>query len=75
MSVGSLGSPALREGRLKLQGVDHRGVPIFQQKRVDLMMGLDIARLAAKGQVTHTALLSGDSDLIPAVEAARSRRP
>ena len=35
------------------------------------MMGLDIARLAAKGQVTHTALLSGDSDLIPAVEAAQ----
>lgn len=62
---------ALREGRLKLQGVDRRGVPIFQQKRVDLMMGLDIARLAAKGQVTHTALLSGDSDLIPAVEAAQ----
>ena len=62
---------ALREGRLKLQGIDQQGQPIFQQKRVDLMMGLDIARLAAKGQVTHTALLSGDSDLIPAVEAAQ----
>lgn len=62
---------ALREGRLRLQGVDRRGVPMYQQKRVDLMMGLDIARLAAKGQVTHTALLSGDSDLIPAVEAAQ----
>ena len=62
---------ALRQGRLKLQGIDQQGQPIFQQKRVDLMMGLDIARLAAKGQVTHTALLSGDSDLIPAVEAAQ----
>ena len=62
---------ALREGRLRLQGVDRQGVPMYQQKRVDLMMGLDIARLAAKGQVTHTALLSGDSDLIPAVEAAQ----
>lgn len=62
---------ALREGRLKLQGIDQQGAPIFQQKRVDLMMGLDIARLAAKSQVTHTALLSGDSDLIPAVEAAQ----
>lgn len=62
---------ALRQGRLKFQGIDQQGQPIFQQKRVDLMMGLDIARLAAKGQVTHTALLSGDSDLIPAVEAAQ----
>ena len=62
---------AIREGRLTLQGVNQQGQPIFQQKRVDLMMGLDIARLAAKGQVTHTALLSGDSDLIPAVEAAQ----
>lgn len=35
------------------------------------MMGLDIARLAAKGHVTHIALLSGDSDLIPTVEAAQ----
>ena len=67
----SLPNFALREGRLKLQGIDQQGVPIFQQKRVDLMMGLDIARLAAKGHVTHIALLSGDSDLIPAVEAAQ----
>ena len=35
------------------------------------MMGLDIVRLAAKGHVTHIALVSGDSDLIPAVEAAQ----
>lgn len=67
----SLPNFALREGRLKLQGINREGTPIFQQKRVDLMMGLDIARLAAKGHVTHIALLSGDSDLIPAVEAAQ----
>lgn len=67
----SLPNFALREGRLNLQGVDQAGLPVFQQKRVDLMMGLDIARLAAKGHVTHIALLSGDSDLIPAVEAAQ----
>ena len=67
----SLPNFALREGRLKPQGIDRQGAQIFQQKRVDLMMGLDIARLAAKGHVTHIALLSGDSDLIPAVEAAQ----
>ena len=62
---------ALRQGRLKRRGTSPAGAPMFQQKRVDLMMGLDIARLAAKGQVTHLALLSGDSDLIPAVDAAQ----
>lgn len=53
------------------RGDDAQGKPIFQQKRVDLMIGLDIAGLAAKQQITHAALLSGDSDLLPAVEAAK----
>ena len=35
------------------------------------MIGLDIASLAAKQQVTHVALLSGDSDFLPVVEAAQ----
>ena len=52
--------------------MDGGGKPIFQQKRVDLMIGLDMALLAATNhQVTHLALLSGDSDLLPAVEAAK----
>ena len=61
----------VREGRLAYQGDDSRGNPIFQQKRVDLMIGLDIAGLAMKNQITHAAVLSGDSDLLPAIEAAR----
>ena len=61
----------IRQGRLMHRGDDAHGRPIFQQKRVDLMIGLDIAGLAAKQQITHAALLSGDSDLLPAVEAAQ----
>lgn len=61
----------VRQGRLMYRGDDARGRPIFQQKRVDLMIGLDIAGLAAKRQISHAALLSGDSDLLPAVEAAQ----
>ncbi len=53
------------------RGDDSNGRPIFQQKRVDLMIGLDIALLAAKNRITHAAVLSGDSDLLPAVEAAK----
>ena len=61
----------VREGRLAYRGTDADGRPIFQQKRIDLMIGLDVAGLAAKQQITHAALLSGDSDLLPAVEAAQ----
>lgn len=61
----------IREGRLVHRGVDADGSPIFQQKRVDLMIGLDIAGLAAKHVITHAAVLTGDSDLLPAFEAAQ----
>ena len=61
----------VRQGRLMYRGDDADGKPIFQQKRVDLMIGLDITGLAAKRQISHAALLSGDSDLLPAVEATQ----
>ena len=61
----------VREGRLMYRGTDVQGKPIFQQKRVDLMIGLDIAGLAAKKRITHVAVFSGDSDLLPAVEEAQ----
>jgi uncharacterized LabA/DUF88 family protein len=60
-----------RQGRLKYRGLDSTGQPIFQQKRVDIMLGLDIALLSAKHQISHMAIVSGDSDLLPALEVAR----
>lgn len=62
---------SVRQGRLRFVGLDSDKKPIFQQKKVDLMLGLDIASLSAKRQVTHMAIVAGDSDLIPAFEAAR----
>jgi len=35
------------------------------------MVGVDMASLAAKGKITDVALISGDSDLVPAVEAVK----
>jgi hypothetical protein len=32
---------SVREGRLSFKGIDNKGDPIFQQKRVDLQLGLD----------------------------------
>jgi uncharacterized LabA/DUF88 family protein len=62
----------IRQGRLKYKGLDSFGQPIFQQKRVDIMLGLDIAQLSAKHQITHMAIVAGDSDLLPAFEVART---
>jgi uncharacterized LabA/DUF88 family protein len=47
------------------------GKPIFQQKRVDILLGVDLALLAAKHQITDAAILAGDSDFLPAIEAAK----
>lgn len=60
----------IRLGRLAKVGYDE-GKPIFIQKRVDCMVGVDMALLAGKRTITNVALLSGDSDLIPAVEAVK----
>jgi uncharacterized LabA/DUF88 family protein len=63
----------VREGKLAFRGRDSlTGKPIFEQKRVDLMLGLDMALLAAKRQVSDVILVSGDSDLLPAVEAVKA---
>ncbi|MGA8574953.1 MAG: NYN domain-containing protein [Candidatus Cybelea sp.] len=63
----------VREGKLAFRGRDAAtGRLILEQKRVDLMLGLDMALLAAKRQVTDVVLVSGDSDLLPAVEAVKS---
>lgn len=61
----------VRLGRLAYRGTDANGRPIFQQKRVDLLLGLDVALLAGKHQISHAAVVTGDSDLVPAVEAAK----
>lgn len=46
-------------------------LPDFEQKGVDLRIGLDIATLALKGAVDVIVVVSGDSDLIPALKFAR----
>ena len=70
-ALNRLNNFEVREGRLAFRGYDNRGRPIFQQKRTDLMLGLDFALLSSKRQITHAALVAGDSDFIPAVVAAK----
>lgn len=43
----------------------------FNQKMVDIKIGLDIASIALKNQVEQIILISGDSDFVPASKLAR----
>ena len=61
----------VREGKLAFRGNTRNGDPIFEQKRVDLYLGIDIASLASKGKVDAMIIVAGDSDFIPAVKYAR----
>lgn len=45
--------------------------PNVQQKGVDMRIGLDIAALTIKRQVNVIVLVTGDSDLVPAMKLAR----
>ena len=62
----------VRLGRLALQGNREDGSPIFAQKRVDILLGVDMVLLSAKGHICEAILIAGDSDFVPAVEAAKS---
>lgn len=62
----------VREGRLAFRGHTEDGKPIFEQKRVDTLLTLDLALLSAKGEIKHAVLLTGDSDFIPVIKAVQS---
>ena len=61
----------VREGWVAYRGRDSRRRPIYQQKQVDVLLGLDIALLSTRRLITHMALVAGDSDLAPAVVEAQ----
>ena len=70
-SLARLPRFTVRQGRLVFRGNNAAGAPIFQQKRIDLLLGLDFALLSGKNQITHVAVLAGDSDLLPAFRVAK----
>lgn len=62
---------AVRLGHLaKRWGPD--GSPRYEQKRVDILLGVDLVQLAAKNQIQQAVILAGDSDFIPAIEVAKA---
>lgn len=75
---------AVRRGVLKFRGyvikknhqpsnppVDNDFVPKFQQKGVDMRIGLDMATIAANRSVDLIAVMTNDTDCIPAMKLVR----
>jgi uncharacterized LabA/DUF88 family protein len=61
----------VRLGRLARRGPDSSGRYYYEQKMVDVLLSVDLVRLSTKGQITHAAIVAGDSDFVPAIAAAR----
>lgn len=62
----------LLKGRRSVEGLGESDVYYdVRQKSVDMKIGLDIASLAFKNQVSQIVLISGDSDFVPAAKLAR----
>lgn len=61
----------VRHGKLAYRGTDERGNPIFVQKRIDIMIGVDMVQLAATRQINRAILVAGDSDFVPAIDEVK----
>ena len=43
----------------------------YEQKRVDVLLSVDMVRHSAAGHIQHVVVVAGDSDFIPAIEATK----
>lgn len=55
----------------KLEKRWDRNREYYEQKRVDVLLTVDMVRHAAAGHIQHAILIAGDSDFIPAVQATK----
>lgn len=63
----------VRIGRLEYRGKEATTRKlIFEQKRIDVMFGVDMVNLCTTKQISTLAIVTGDSDFIPAIEIAKS---
>lgn len=62
---------AIRKGKIVYRGIDNQNRPIFMQKQVDMLLGLDIAHIAYNKLADRALILTADTDIIPAMKTAR----
>lgn len=71
-SIDKLPRFEVRKGKLEFRGIGQDGKPIFEQKRVDILLGTDLVLLAAKQHISEAVIIAGDSDFMPAIEIAKT---
>lgn len=71
-SLNTLSHFEVREGKLEHRGFSKDGSPIFVQKQVDILLGVDLVLLSSKHRITHASIFAGDSDFLPAIEIAKN---
>lgn len=71
-SIDKLNRFQVKQGKLAYRGLTQDGRPIFEQKRVDILLGTDLVLLAAKQHISEAVIIAGDSDFLPAVEIAKT---
>ena len=67
--IGSLERWSVRLGKLQRKWDGYK--EYFEQKRVDVLLSVDMVRHTASGHIQHVIILAGDSDFIPAIEATK----
>jgi uncharacterized LabA/DUF88 family protein len=66
------GVPRFQERLGRLQRIqDMSGTPKFTQKKVDVLLTVDLVRLSCEKQIQRAVLIAGDSDFVPAIQVAR----
>ncbi len=50
---------------------DHNVWPRFEQKKVDMKIGIDIALISTKKLADALIIITGDEDIVPALKLAR----
>ncbi|MGE0653683.1 MAG: NYN domain-containing protein [Alphaproteobacteria bacterium] len=71
---GTIGFRGWRPKEIPIAGrelKDEDFKPVFEQKGVDMRIGLDIAEFAENSTVDRIVMVSGDTDMIPAMKRAR----
>lgn len=63
----------VRLGRLEFRGTSSTGQMIFEQKRVDVQLAVDLMTLSFTHQIATAIIVAGDSDFIPAIRAAKDQ--
>jgi uncharacterized LabA/DUF88 family protein len=67
--IGKIERWSVRLGKLQKRREGYK--EYFEQKRVDVLLSVDMVRHAAAGHIQHAIVLAGDSDFIPAIEAVK----